>query len=831
MRRAYAQGLLVLSFGAVCHVGQIVLLRELLMVFHGNELSLGVVFAAWMMWVGIGSRAGARIAERGSRPAAGHLAATASLVLLPATVLFIRVLRSFFAVDPGAYLSLIDLVVASVFVTAPVGLLLGAQFVMLSRMWRVRDRSEDTGGADKTYIFEALGNAAGGALFSLLLVRVLNQLEIIVGVVLLLIFATLMATRGASGRSRVALWGALAVALAVFPLLGRVDSWAYRMQWRFFSPEHELLSVYQSRYGAVSIARREDQHSFFQSGNLLFSASGAPGQSPPDDGRVSDDPVSSDDPVLSGPSFEEHESIVSAHFAMSQHPDPRRVLLIGGGLGGSLREILRHPVERVDYVELDPVVTDTARRYLHPDTAGALDRDEVRLVHGDGRQFLRGRPGPYDVIIIDVPDPATAALNRYYTEEFFHQAAARLEPGGVIALGADSTPGLRSSPVANRNATIYHTLSRVFSNVIAVGDRHLRFFASNSEDAITGDPAVLRGRFEERDVEAPGFSAGQFAILLEQGPLLRVNEILMRHGRSADAHLAVPERGALVPSSLAELRRAAGELPAVNERFFVNSDFRPIGYLHTLEFWNQLTRSDHSGVFRPLLHVRPWWIAPPSAIAVAIAAALRLRSRHRGSKAGRADPAHRFAVLFAVFTTGLSTIALQIALLFTFQSVYGFVYEMIGLITAGFMTGLALGAAFSHRFVRDKGDARVLQLVQVVIALFAAVIAVVLPAAAGVESVVLLFTLFFAITVFAGVLNGVDFPLAAACCMAAHRQAERATGAVYGTELFGSCVGAVVAGVVVAPVLGIVACCVLAAIGNATAFVVLLISGRSYGRA
>ena len=49
----------VISLGIVCQLGQIVLLRELLMVFHGNELSIGIVFSAWMIWVGVGSRVGA----------------------------------------------------------------------------------------------------------------------------------------------------------------------------------------------------------------------------------------------------------------------------------------------------------------------------------------------------------------------------------------------------------------------------------------------------------------------------------------------------------------------------------------------------------------------------------------------------------------------------------------------------------------------------------------------------------------------------------------------------------------------------------------------------
>jgi spermidine synthase len=96
------------------------------------------------------------------------------------------------------------------------------------------------------------------------------------------------------------------------------------------------------------------------------------------------------------------------------------------------------------------------------------------------------------------------------------------------------------------------------------------------------------------------------------------------------------------------------------------------------------------------------------------------------------------------------------------------------------------------------------------------------------ESSRVVFILFSAITFVAGLFNGADFPLATACCMALNKRAEKATGIVYGVELFGACAGALLASVVVAPVLGIVACCLLAGIANATAFLVVLISRRSY---
>ncbi len=856
MRREYSQLTAVLSLGIICQLGQVVLLRELMLVFHGNELSLGIVLACWMLWVGVGARVGGRIAERvrGVGPAA--LISAGVLVVLPLGILLIRSLRGFFPVPPGAYLSIGDTVFATLLLSAPIGVPLGLQFVLLVRLRRLHDNTVDTSSAGKAYIGEAAGHALGGILFTLVIVQILNSFQTVILAGVLMAAMTLalrdpdaaallpeepdgmhrrIPTRGA----RRVLIAVVVVAAASMPFLGGLDHWGYRIQWQTFSPEHELITVRQSRYGAISVAGRNDQLSFYQSGNLMFAAGGrgAPNAADAAGGDRSDaEPPERGDSQASpsqaglsqaspGRGFEEQEAVVAAHFAMVQHPDPKRVLLIGGGTRGTLREIVRHPIERVDYVELDPVVTELAREYLGPETVAALDHERVRLIHGDGRSFVKSEAGEYDLIIVDVPEPSTAVLNRYYTKEFFQEAAERLNRDGVLAIGAASTADLRSPAVANRNATIYHTLRSVFPDAVAVGDRHLQYFAARSTDIISANPAKLQLRYHERGVQAEGFSPGQFQLLLEEGQLRRVNWTLRRHGRSDTAHITGPESGPLFPPSIEEQRAQEPELAPVRERYFINSDFRPIGLVHSLAFWNQLTRGRPSPIFREMLDVTPWWIAPFVAIALIAGVALRLLET-----TARAPAMHRlgtrYAVLLAVFTTGLSTMALQVALLFAFQTVYGFVYEMVGLITAGFMAGLAVGAGAVHRFVSDKSRLTVLMVIQLVIAGCAALIAIGLPASAQIESARAVLLLFFGLTFLAGVLNGVDFPIATECAVRFHHRPERATGVVYGLELFGACSGALIVGILVAPVLGIVAACFLAAIGNATAFLVLLVSGR-----
>jgi spermidine synthase len=784
---------MVLMLGVTGQVGQVLYLRELLMVFHGNELSLGIILASWMLWVGVGSRVGAAALQRWP-DAARLMRIDAALValLLPGTVLLIRALPGALGVPAGGFLSLSDMARSSLTVMAPTTLLLGAQFVLLARLWRERDRATGASGAAKAYVGEAVGNVVGGLLFTLLLVHHLDafQAGLVVGVAMLA--AVLWPHRR---------WAGLAAAgagLALLPLMPRLDWWSSQLQWRLRAPDYELLETHRSRYGTIAVLRHEDQYSFFQSGHLVFSTGGT------GERQVG---------------LEEQEAVTFAHLAMTQHRDPRRVLLVGGGLRGTLREIARHPVERIDYVELDPALVAAADPYLAAGTRAALADPRVRLLHTDGRLFVKTGDEVYDLIVVDVPDPVTAVINRFYTEQFFAEAAARLRPGGVLVIGALSTPDLRGSAIANRNATLFHTLRRVFPEVLAVGERFLTLIASHDPEQVTADAATLMRRFVERGVDSPGFSAGHLALLVEPGPLERVNWVLRHHGRSPTAHITPPPASPLVPGSITEQRQREAALPAVAERFFVNTDARPVGYYHTLLFWNVLTAADEAGALHWIARVQPWWVLPPLALVLAVAALLAAR-RHT-----RAQAAPRFGVLTAVFTTGLSTMTMQIALLFAFQSIYGFVFEMVGLIVAVFMAGLALGATLTRVLVPDPADRRVLAAVQGSVAVVALGIGLALPWAGGLQSAAAVFAVFAGFTFVSGILNGADFPLAAACHLALDRRPERSTAVVYGVELIGACSGAAVASAVIAPVLGIVACCMLAALANATAFVVLGLGG------
>ncbi|MEW6236143.1 MAG: polyamine aminopropyltransferase [Candidatus Omnitrophota bacterium] len=151
-----------------------------------------------------------------------------------------------------------------------------------------------------------------------------------------------------------------------------------------------------------------------------------------------------------GDDFYFNEPLV--HIPLLCHPQPKRVLICGGGDGGAAREVLKHPcVERCDIVEIDPVMIEAAREWLHPIHRGSLDDSRVTLHIEDAAKFIYETQEPYDAILVDTADPARPEPDGF-PQEFYEAAARQLAPGGYLALhvGAPLLIGENSARIAGR---------------------------------------------------------------------------------------------------------------------------------------------------------------------------------------------------------------------------------------------------------------------------------------------------------------------------------------------------------------------------------------------
>lgn len=124
-----------------------------------------------------------------------------------------------------------------------------------------------------------------------------------------------------------------------------------------------------------------------------------------------------------------HEMLV--HPALMTHHSPQRVLIIGGGDGGGLKEVLRYPLKEAYLVEIDTLVVEVSRKFF-PWLSASFEDERAKLLIAEGKDFLRRSDESFDVVIVDSSDPV--GPSRFLHEEgFFMEVKKHLNPGGIVA--------------------------------------------------------------------------------------------------------------------------------------------------------------------------------------------------------------------------------------------------------------------------------------------------------------------------------------------------------------------------------------------------------------
>ncbi len=153
-----------------------------------------------------------------------------------------------------------------------------------------------------------------------------------------------------------------------------------------------------------------------------------------------------------------HEMI--AHIPLCSHKNPENVLVIGGGDGGTVREVLKHPsVKNVDLCEIDALVIEASKMFL-PSIAGKLDDKRVNIYVEDAIEFIKTKKNCYDVVLVDSTDPMGPGVG-LFTEEFYTNVKESLKKGGIVTPQSES-------PFANKNEmkNMYILLKKVFKTVL-----------------------------------------------------------------------------------------------------------------------------------------------------------------------------------------------------------------------------------------------------------------------------------------------------------------------------------------------------------------------------
>ncbi len=428
-RRAVLLSVATLGFSAI--VTQMVALREFLRVFAGNELVLGVILASWLLLTGLGSLLG-RPAHRLRRPLRWILAGQVAMAALPLmTIVGVRLLRRAWA--SGTMVGIGDVVWSSLLLLLPFCLVSGLLLALLSGAASSRRKAEQIG---DVYVLDSLGGIVGGAVFAFVLVRFFPPVPTL-GLLLFLNLGTAIWLAHAAGER------AWRLAAAVFLVVSAVALGTTDLQRRTQSamfPDVELVYSASTPYGHLAVTEG--------AGQIVVHENGVPIGS-------TGNPVAGEEVV---------------HYALAQHPAPSRVLLVSGGIAGAHAEIAKYPVEAIDYVELDPAVLAIVEQ-VQP----AASDPRVRPIADDARRFIRAARNEYDAILLALPDPSSAQLNRYYTVEFFAEAKRALREGGVLGLRLTGAENYANPEARLLASAVHRSLTMVYENVLLVpgGEQHI----------------------------------------------------------------------------------------------------------------------------------------------------------------------------------------------------------------------------------------------------------------------------------------------------------------------------------------------------------------------
>ncbi|OIP40456.1 hypothetical protein AUJ95_04530 [Candidatus Desantisbacteria bacterium CG2_30_40_21] len=735
---------ILVVIGFVSIISQSLLIYELTSVFYGNELCLGIILASWLFWMAVGSLVAGFC---GGNPARGALLWRLPIfnglsqesgfhrfifsqiivsILLPLTIIFIKMFRVFLHIPVGELIGYHVMVISIPLLTAPLGIVIGAQFTLGYRLYS-QVMKETSLAAGKVYLYDAIGDVFGGFAFGFIFVNFFNSLTTAFYTAIINVFCGTMILLLCSRKIFLVAICIICLSANVYGVLNadRLMNYTTSLNWKGFSVVKNAFS----KYGNLTVVKIGNLYNFYCNSVLAFTI----------------------------PQQLDSEELI--HFPLLQTPQVKQVLILGGAVAGGLKETLKYPEAEIYYVELDPALIKTAKKYIPKEDIDSLDNPRVKNIHGDGRLFVKRWQGkPFDALIVNIGNPSTAEHNRFYTLEFFEEAKRILKPQGIISLSVRSNENYLGENMLQFNGCIYHTLQQIFPSIILIPGDELTLIASSISGYMSIEPYILVERLKQRGIET------RF-----------VNEYYL-------PYRFCPERIGYLRESL------EGIVPKINH------DLYPVCYYFDIALWVEEFSQGSEGLFNLLSGVKTWHLI---LVAVLVALIPWLVFRRK-----------RVFISTGMFISGCGGMVIEIVLIIGFQILFGYIYHLIGIIIAGFMLGIAGGTWWMNsRIDRIQNRMGVYSLLQIAIALYLFLIPAiflglrVISDEFWVQAVICI--LFPILTAMAGILVGLIFPLANRIYSDFTKDTGNVGGIMYALDLGGACVGLLIASVLTIPVLGI----------------------------
>lgn len=631
---------MVVAFGVFTLAAQTVLFREYLVACNGGEIAIGLFFASWFLWIAVGALLHRRIAPQGEGRTSRLLLLLALYPPAAAVQWFaLRSLRALAAVPASEVFPVGPLAGATVVVNAPVGLLTGLAFPLACSL--VARAGEAPGrAATRGYVLEAVGSFLGGLAATLLILTGTSPL------VILCAAACVLGAAGASlsFRSRriglggvLALQAVVALTLVLAPLTSRLEGAAERARVAHALPGLEHLASVDTPYRHLVLGERD--------GQLVVLSDGTP--------------------LASLPAPE--ADIPTAALLMAQHPDARRIGVVGQGAEGLVAELLRYRPERLAYLQPDERAALAVGDHLPPALSGALRDPVLQRVFGDPRRSLArigGEEDGFDLLVLDLGDPTTAAASRLATVEFHRVCRAALAPDGLLVTHITATENTVGDEGAAYGAGALLTLRETFPDV-ALLPGETTWLVAGDEGGPTADPGELARRYASLPASRQRVPLETFGNLVDE--------------RRVTAVLAAYEAAA---------RTNPGALRS--------EDVSPVAYFLQLRVLAHTTGSPLAAALGAARRGGVWLFVLPLLVACLVSVRRALLWPDPEAESRRAGT-------LVLGLAGAAAMALQVCLILSFQIRFGDLFAQVGWLNALFMAGLAAGGVVGARWMRARG--------------------------------------------------------------------------------------------------------------------------------
>jgi len=740
----FARGLLIFSYGLFSIAAQTLLFREFITAFEGNDISVGIFFSTWFLWVGAGAivvRKAASFAEK----LAGRIELL-FLAYLPAFVLqaiLIIQARELAGIESYALWSIRDMLLISIIVNAPISLVTGILFPIICRWVELSSvEGRERLPVSHVYTLEAAGSFVGGIGGTILLGFGISLPTVFFILVLILsssVLAVQLVGKGAEDKPRAERLGARKIACAfsfsvllcacLCIALGADKTLARHMRvtkWTKLLPKEALAGSFQTPQAEYLYGTYQGQWVAIREGGVTEAL---PDKSAA--GRI-------------------------AAIALCQNPDARKVLVIGSGLG-LCRELLQLPqIQTVAWAHCDSEYVQKVSEFIPPGLQ-VTDR-RLKPLSGDVRSALAGKQERFDIVVLNLPDATSSVLNRYYTVEFYRQIRESLGPDGVLAVRVAGGENIMGTELVNLGASTKRTLESVFSELVLTPGEDTWFIASDSTN-ITGEPGTLRDRFAS----------------IEGASRVFTPEALLS--------VYLPDRAAVALENY-----AGADLPA---EFLINRDSKPLTHLYSLLLAAKQSGAPAARLVKHLVLAGPLPFLIPILIFVLLRCLYVLGPAQEGRASG-------FDSSFLVFSAGAVGVGAVIVLMYLYQTYFGSLYLHIGVVSSLFMAGLTAGALSMRCVLAGTKGTRTETLLLLVIVVHSVLLGTVAfwP---GQQWSHVTFAVAFVVC---GLCTGCYFPIAAGQLAGAGVETGRAGSMLETADHIGASVGGIVTSLALVPVLG-----------------------------